>query len=417
MPQVAVESLGIEPELDSDFIDETAPVLRLAVEEFDDPAMDSGEPVSTTEALTDEPSAEELESIEAEGEVPAIDGTKTYMKGIGRVALLNAEEEVTLAKRIEAGLMAGKVLEAAAKPSEERDEAEQHLANQYQRVLRTTAGKQALGQVMIEGRQAYDHLTEANLRLVISVAKRYQSKGMEFDDLIQEGNFGLFRAVEKFDYTKGYKFSTYATWWIKQALQRAIAEKSRLIDVPVHMNEHMQAIDGAVREIEAVRGVADAESIGQLLFEKFQKKGGAKVLNISKKDGKITVEDVVERVRDIQVHMRTVRTVSMDKPVGDEKDTNLGEFQPDTSIPDPEARLYEEQVALKVREGLAELDDRTRLVVEMRNGFHGAAYSLDEVGKILGLTRERIRQIQRKGEARLKASSHINKLRDRNLTA
>jgi RNA polymerase primary sigma factor len=289
-------------------------------------------------------------------EVPTTDLVRVYLTDIGRVALLTAEQEVELAKRIEAGLYAQeKIRRADAK----------EIAKIPVKMRRDL---QAIG---ADGARARNHLLEANLRLVVSLAKRYQGKGLTLLDLIQEGNIGLVRAVEKFDYTKGYKFSTYATWWIRQALQRAIADQGRTIRVPVHMVEQINKALRVKRDLATEYGREPTfEEIG------------------------VVLEMTAERVEEILGYGR--ETLSLETPVGDDGTATFGEFIEDMDAPVAADVVDFGLLQDRLRSVLSTLPERSAVVMRMRFGLDdGRSRTLDEVGKELGLTRERIRQIER----------------------
>jgi RNA polymerase primary sigma factor len=289
-------------------------------------------------------------------EVPTTDLVRVYLTDIGRVALLTAELEVDLAKRIEAGLFAAEKLR-------------QSDAKEIKKV--TPKMRRDLEWIAADGTRARNHLLEANLRLVVSLAKRYQGKGLTLLDLIQEGNIGLVRAVEKFDYTKGYKFSTYATWWIRQALQRAIADQGRTIRVPVHMVEQINKALRVKRDLatELGREPTFAE-LGAVL------------------------ELTAERVEEILGYGR--ETLSLETPVGDDGTATFGEFIEDADAPVAADVVDFGLLQDRLRSVLGTLPERSAAVMRMRFGLDdGRARTLDEVGKELGLTRERIRQIER----------------------
>jgi RNA polymerase primary sigma factor len=300
---------------------------------------------------------------------PTNDPVRMYLKEIGRVPLLTAEEEVDLAKRIEAGLTASSLL----------GENGRRLPPEWRLQLR---------RIELSGQMSKRKLVEANLRLVVSIAKRYIGRGMLFLDLIQEGNLGLIRAVEKFDYTKGYKFSTYATWWIRQAITRAIADQARTIRIPVHMVETMNKVTRIQRQLLQESGrEPTAEEVG------------------------VIMELPPEKVREIM--KLAMEPVSLETPVGEEDDSSLGDFIEDTDAVVPvEAAsfmLMQEQI-----EGvLHTLTDREQRVIEMRFGMvDGRPRTLEEVGAEFGVTRERIRQIESKTLSKLRHPSRAQQLRD-----
>jgi RNA polymerase primary sigma factor len=304
--------------------------------------------------------AEVIEAEEADDvwdhEVPTTDLVRVYLTDIGRVALLTAEMEVDLARRIEAGLYAQEKIRMAD-------------AKEIAKIpVKLRRDLQAIG---ADGARARNHLLEANLRLVVSLAKRYQGKGLTLLDLIQEGNIGLVRAVEKFDYTKGYKFSTYATWWIRQALQRAIADQGRTIRVPVHMVEQINKALRVKRDLATEYGREPTfGEIGAIL------------------------EMTAERVEEILGYGR--ETLSLETPVGDDGTATFGEFIEDMDAPVAADVVDFGLLQDRLRSVLSTLPDRSAVVMRMRFGLDdGRSRTLDEVGKELGLTRERIRQIER----------------------
>jgi RNA polymerase primary sigma factor len=293
------------------------------------------------------------------------DLVRAYLNGIGRTRLLTAVEEVTLAKRIEAGLYAEEKLGGA-----------------------DTDLAALLDIIAAEGRAAKNHLLEANLRLVVSIAKRYTGRGMAFLDLIQEGNLGLIRAVEKFDYTKGYKFSTYATWWIRQAITRAMADQARTIRIPVHM-------------VEVIN------KLGRIQRELLQDLGREPTPEELAKEMDITPEKVLE----IQQYAR--EPISLDQTIGDEGDSQLGDF-----IEDSEAVVAVDAVSFsllqdQLQQVLQTLSEREAGVVRLRFGLtDGQPRTLDEIGQVYGVTRERIRQIESKTMSKLRHPSRSQVLRD-----
>ncbi|MCU1497482.1 MAG: rpoD [Acidimicrobiales bacterium] len=302
------------------------------------------------------------------------DPVRVYLKEIGRVALLTGPEEVTLARRIEAGGQAGvrlAELEAAGRIAE--------LAMVDRKRLERTAR---------DGERAKSDLIQANLRLVVSIAKRYVGRGMQLLDLIQEGNLGLMRAVEKFDYTKGFKFSTYATWWIRQAITRAIADQARTIRIPVHMVESINKVHRIQRQM--MQELEREPTIDELAHK---------------------VDMTPDRVREI---MRISQDpLSLDSPVGETDDSNLSDFIEDTQADAPAEMAARKMLGDAVIEALSELSDREKQVVRLRFGLDdGQARTLEEVGKEFGVTRERIRQIEAKTLAKLRNPHRSQKLRD-----
>ncbi|WP_428420549.1 RNA polymerase sigma factor RpoD [Paraeggerthella hominis] len=300
------------------------------------------------------------------------DPVRMDLTEIGKVPLLNAAEEIDLAMKIEAGVAA----------SEELDKAEDEGIELERRE------KRRLGRIEQVGLDAKQQLIEANLRLVVSIAKRYVGRGMLFLDLIQEGNLGLIRAVEKFDYTKGFKFSTYATWWIRQAITRAIADQARTIRIPVHMVETINKLVRIQRQLLQELGREPTpEEIG-------------KEMGLP-----------AERVREIQKISQ--EPVSLETPIGEEEDSQLGDFiEDDAAVVPPDAASFsmlQEQLS-KVLDGLAE---RERKVIALRFGLEdGHPRTLEEVGREFGVTRERIRQIESKTLAKLRHPSRSSKLKD-----
>ena len=302
---------------------------------------------------------------------PGIDLVKAYLREIGRVALLTAEMEVDLAKRIEAGLFATEKLR-------------QHNVGETKI---PAAMRRDLVEIERDGEVAKRHLLEANLRLVVSLAKRYQGRGLDLLDLVQEGNLGLVRAVEKFDYAKGYKFSTYATWWIRQALQRALADQGRTIRVPVHMAELITKVTRTRRDLTQSLGrEPSSEEIGEPLSMTAEK-----------------VEEILRHGRD---------TLSLQAPVGDDEAV-LGDFITDVDSIDPQAAVETQMLHGQLSEVLDSLPERSAIVMRMRFGLEdGRPRTLDEVGRHLGLTRERIRQIERDTLAEIRAGGRADALRE-----
>ncbi|SDQ52399.1 RNA polymerase sigma factor RpoD, C-terminal domain-containing protein [Thermostaphylospora chromogena] len=297
------------------------------------------------------------------------DPVKDYLKQIGKVPLLTAEQEVELAKRIEAGLFA-----------------EEQLANEGDNLPADVRAE--LEWIAEDGRRAKEHLLEANLRLVVSLAKRYTGRGMLFLDLIQEGNLGLIRAVEKFDYTKGFKFSTYATWWIKQAITRAMADQARTIRIPVHMVEVINKLARVQRQM-------------------LQDLGREPTPEELSKELDMTPEKVIE----VQKYGR--EPISLHTPLGEEGDSEFGDLIEDTEAIVPEDAVAFSLLQRQLHSVLDTLSEREAGVVSMRFGLaDGQARTLDEIGKVYGVTRERIRQIESKTMSKLRHPSRSQALRD-----
>ena len=339
--------------------------------------VELGVDVAEDEAIVEEDAEEEApeeDRVRARREVdqalkaPTNDPVRMYLKEIGRVALLTAQEEVSLAKRIDAGVQATEEMERDAS-----------LAGAKLSELRWNQK---------DGARAKRHLVEANLRLVVSIAKRYVGRGMAFLDLIQEGNLGLIRAVEKFDYTKGFKFSTYATWWIRQAITRAIADQARTIRIPVHMVETINKLVRIQRQLLQDLGrEPTADEIAEQM------------------------EITPEKVREIQKISQ--EPVSLETPVGEEEDSHLGDFIEDSDAVVPLERASFRLLQEQLETVLHTLSEREKSVIEMRFGLKdGQPRTLEEVGKTFGVTRERIRQIESKTLSKLRHPSRSQKLRD-----
>ena len=301
------------------------------------------------------------------------DPVRMYLKEIGRVPLLTADEEVVLAKRVEAGLLARERLEALA-----GIDTPEAIAERAQ-----------IDCAIADGLEAKKALIQANLRLVVSIAKRYVGRGMLFLDLIQEGNLGLMRAVDKFDYTKGFKFSTYATWWIRQAITRAIADQARTIRIPVHMVETINKVLRVQRQM------------------------------LQELEREPTIEELAERVdltpaRVREIHRISQDPLSLDSPVGEEDDSNLSDFIEDLQADSPADAAARKLLYEAVEEALGDLSEREQAVVRLRFGLDngGQPRTLEEVGKEFGVTRERIRQIESKTLAKLRHPQRSQKLRD-----
>jgi RNA polymerase primary sigma factor len=378
-PVAKVKKEGDEAEMDlGDVPPEDAELEDVEVELEDvveDVAVEEEVPKDAKEGdfVWDEEESEALRQARKDAELTAsADSVRAYLKQIGKVALLNAEEEVELAKRIEAGLY-------SAERTRKAEDENEKLTTQMRRDLRW---------IIRDGERAKNHLLEANLRLVVSLAKRYTGRGMAFLDLIQEGNLGLIRAVEKFDYTKGYKFSTYATWWIRQAITRAMADQARTIRIPVHM-------------VEVIN------KLGRIQRELLQDLGREPTPEELAKEMDITPEKVLE----IQQYAR--EPISLDQTIGDEGDSQLGDF-----IEDSEAVVAVDAVSFtllqdQLQSVLATLSEREAGVVRLRFGLtDGQPRTLDEIGQVYGVTRERIRQIESKTMSKLRHPSRSQVLRD-----
>nr|WP_123930922.1 RNA polymerase sigma factor [Corynebacterium choanae] len=345
-------------------------------EDSDDESDDEADDGSS---VWDEDESAALRQARKDAELTAsADSVRAYLKQIGKVPLLNAEQEVSLAKRIEAGLFADYRL----------SELEKAKAAGDKDVKLTPATKRDLKAIIRDGRKAKDHLLEANLRLVVSLAKRYTGRGMAFLDLIQEGNLGLIRAVEKFDYTKGYKFSTYATWWIRQAITRAMADQARTIRIPVHMVEVINKLGRIQRKLlqDLGREPTPEELAQEMAID-------------------------VDKVLEIQQYAR--EPISLDQTIGDEGDSQLGDF-----IEDSEAVVAVDAVSFtllqdQLKDVLHTLSEREAGVVRLRFGLNdGMPRTLDEIGQVYGVTRERIRQIESKTMSKLRHPSRSQVLRD-----
>jgi RNA polymerase primary sigma factor len=308
------------------------------------PAKSEGSSVEASAAAASEPRPDQAASKKVEIDLtvePSLDSLRLYLRSIGRVSLLTAEQEVALAKRIERGDM-----------------------------------------------QAKQRMIEANLRLVVSIAKSYLGRGLTFLDLIQEGSMGLIRAVEKFDYRRGYKFSTYATWWIRQAVTRAIADKGRTIRIPVHMVEKLNKVVHVERQL-----------VQQLGREPTSEEIAAEL------------ETNVREVRDVL--RMAQQPVSLEKPIGEEEESELGDFVEDQTAESPFELASERLRRENLRRALAALPEREREVIEMRFGLTGERpYTLEEVGRAFNVTRERIRQIENHTLKKLEALPEAQRLRD-----
>src|SRR4051794_4347985 len=321
---------------------------------------------------------------ELDEEAAALDPVRLYLNAIGKVPLLNAEQEVELAQRIEAGLYAEQKLAAATTRTKGGDGA----SLQVPKARMTPALKRDLEWLAEDGQRAKEHLLAANLRLVVSVAKRYVRPSMPFLDLVQEGNIGLVRAVEKFDYQRGFKFSTYATWWIRQAMTRGIAEQGRTIRLPVHLVEQ-------VNKIARLRRVLAAE-LGR---EPTSEEIGA------------AVDLAPERVEDI---LRSARDpISLDRTVDDDGTSEFANFVVDDDAASPDDVLTRRLLRAEIDSALGGLDERESFVVAARFGLlDGREHTLAEIGERLSLTRERIRQIERDALGKLRRTDSVSTLKE-----
>jgi RNA polymerase primary sigma factor len=362
-----------EPEADGDEAETAGDAKAKPAKADDEIAEPSEKDKASGDFVWDEEESEALRQARKDAELTAsADSVRAYLKQIGKVALLNAEEEVELAKRIEAGLYATQLMTELTEKGEKLPAAQ----------------RRDMQWICRDGDRAKNHLLEANLRLVVSLAKRYTGRGMAFLDLIQEGNLGLIRAVEKFDYTKGYKFSTYATWWIRQAITRAMADQARTIRIPVHM-------------VEVIN------KLGRIQRELLQDLGREPTPEELAKEMDITPEKVLE----IQQYAR--EPISLDQTIGDEGDSQLGDF-----IEDSEAVVAVDAVSFtllqdQLQSVLETLSEREAGVVRLRFGLtDGQPRTLDEIGQVYGVTRERIRQIESKTMSKLRHPSRSQVLRD-----
>jgi RNA polymerase primary sigma factor len=337
----------------------------------EDVEVEDDEEVERTERFDREEMETRAEAM-ADARVKTNDPVRQYLQEIGRVKLLTLEEEISLARRIEEGEAARKRLDEDADSFEER-------------------ARRSLKRVVEDGDLARQHLIEANLRLVVSIAKKYNGRGMSFLDLIQEGNQGLIRAVEKFEYRRRYKFSTYATWWIRQAINRAIADQSRTIRIPVHMVETINKLTRASRRLQQ-------ELSREPTYEEIADAMGPD-WNAEK------VEEAFKLTRE---------PFSLETPIGDEEDSFYGDFIPDENIESPVEQASKVILSEELDEALDKLSEREAMVLKLRKGLvDGREHTLEEVGSHFGVTRERIRQIENKALRKLKYhESRTRKLRD-----
>jgi RNA polymerase primary sigma factor len=352
----------------------TAPARAAKDADGADPALSDDadidvEPISDADVVSLEAEAAALVEADLDDQTPAMgDSVHTYLKSIGRTSLLTAEQEVDLAKRIEAGLFAEHKLETTADLDE---------------ILR-----RELELVAEDGRRAKAHMLEANLRLVVSVAKKYSDRGLSLLDVVQEGNLGLIRAVEKFDYTKGYKFSTYAMWWIRQAIQRGFADSARTIRLPVHVLEMLSKLSRVERDMHQRLGREPTPE-------------------------ELAVE--LDRTPDqIEELLRTSRQpISLDSTIGEDGETSIGDLIEDVDAPEASELVDRQLMAEQLRSALDALTPREATIMAMRFGLYdGNPHTLDEIGRALGLTRERIRQLEKQSLSKLRHPSRAQPLLD-----
>ena len=343
------------------------------LEEIDDEVMeDDGEEIDLSAIDLTIPEGVSLE-----------DPVRMYLKEIGKVPLLSAEDEIELAKRMEAGNRVREDIEQIKKKNERATAADREKNNAKIKKITTDNAE-----ILARSEEAKKRLSEANLRLVVSIAKRYVGRGMMFLDLIQEGNLGLIKAVEKFDYRKGYKFSTYATWWIRQAITRAIADQARTIRIPVHMVETINKLIRVQRQL-------------------LQELGREPTPEEVAKEMKMPIERVAE------IQKISQEPVSLETPIGEEEDSHLGDFIQDDNVPVPADAAAFTLLREELLKVLATLTDREQKVLRLRFGLDdGRTRTLEEVGKEFNVTRERIRQIEAKALRKLRHPSRSKKLRD-----
>ncbi|HNS50882.1 MAG TPA: RNA polymerase sigma factor RpoD [Anaerolineae bacterium] len=369
------------------------------------PADAESEPkIQDLRALEDEIAEAEEQRLleELDGELPSNDPVRMYLREIGRVGLLSAGDERHLAEAIALGV------EARARISQNGELPEEELAR-----LRTEVES---------AERARQQLAEANLRLVVSVAKRYTGRGMSFLDLIQEGNIGLLRAVEKFDHRLGYKFSTYATWWIRQAISRAIADQARTIRIPVHMVETISHLVRTQRRLQQELGrdpspediALDPESAPMVGLEEEDRDYMMSTLARGERLDAIRERKLRRAANRVEQIMRiSMEPMSLETPVGTEEDSFLGDFIRDETIAEPDDATSKQLLREQMRTILGSLNHRERRVLEMRFGLRdGQGHTLEEVGQAFGVTRERIRQIEAKALRKLRHPLRSRKLRD-----
>jgi len=335
------------------------------VEVYDD-KVDADAKGEAQASKANELGKDDAESYDLSG-ISSDDTVGLYLKEMSRVPLLTTEEEIRLAKALEAGRIAQEDLKNDGTDPVRREKLERQVRN---------------------GLAAREHLIKANTRLVVSIAKKYMGRGVPFLDLIQEGNLGLMKAVEKFDYNRGYRFSTYATWWIRQTITRAIADQGRTIRVPVHMSDRIRKLYNTARELEQEQGRRPTPE-------------------------EIAAELDIEPSK-VQWMLRVSwRPLSLERPVGEDEDSELGNFIEDEASPTPTQSAHQDLLGEKVEEMLAMLSPREARILRLRFGLlNGRSYTLEEVGRKFGLTRERIRQIEGKALRRLRHPCRSRQLRD-----
>ena len=344
----------------------------------DEEAGNGFDEIGDLENVDDEDAPPDREEMEARAEamsgsrLSTNDPVRQYLHEIGRVSLLTLEEEISLARRIEEG-----------------EAAEKRLAEDVEGLPERT--RRGLGRIVEDGDMARQHLIEANLRLVVSIAKKYTGRGLSFLDLIQEGNQGLIRAVEKFEYRRRYKFSTYATWWIRQAINRAIADQARTIRIPVHMVETINKLTRTARQLQQeLSREATYEEVADAMGPGWNAEKVEEVFKVSQEP------------------------VSLETPIGDEKDSFYGDFIPDDNVESPVDQASKTLLSEELDRALDKLTERESMVLKFRKGLvDGREHTLEEVGAHFGVTRERIRQIENKALRKLKYhESRTRKLRD-----
>ncbi len=380
-----------EVAMDPEQIEKLFDLLEEAGVEIIEDSVDDMEDISRIAEIVEEPQIDEETAPVEPGEQTIVDDpVKVYLKEIGKVPLLSGEEEIELAKKMLRGAEAQRMLdlmERRGKEGEEFSEEEEMILESLPEAF-SEAELEAFNKDIKAGDRAKKRLSEANLRLVVSIAKRYVGRGMHFLDLIQEGNLGLIKAVEKFDYEKGYKFSTYATWWIRQAITRAIADQARTIRIPVHMVETINRVMRVSRQmLQELGRDPTSEEIAR------------------------EINQPEEKVREIL--KIALDPVSLETPIGEEEDSHLGDFIPDDDIPAPVEATSQIMLREQLVEVLGTLTPREAKVLELRFGLRdGRQRTLEEVGKEFDVTRERIRQIESKALRKLRHPSRSRKLKD-----